>query len=369
MHLNKPSHDLVVELINKDNNRNFPPADLVIDQFTTVNGGTAYNTRARLTPRPGTRYAGGMFITYRRLDLNVALTSDEEGALEITVPNDGYINTVELCERLNQMYDLQMGAVDVVNQPLNLSVLPAQIVLQANANSPVWFGQRVIKFVVGRPMYSTTFTSTLLDGFTMPTADVSALTDPLSQRNVAVSFVDGSGNLRYGTGQLAGGFIVTANSEIEVASCARINRVIIAPNSDNEYTVAVGTSNDWSVLLSCGLLAGGDLAALYSLSVVITNPDDSVLTLKLERQSDNTYAAVNTALGISVPLQYTDPTAPYAVTQGSLGMRALASYLGTTIKSSSGTPLGVFAVRVQARRINSVAPRVMASYLVKAVNG
>jgi hypothetical protein len=374
MALNKPSHELVVDLINTDNTTTFTYDNLIIDEVIPFSGTNGINTRARVIPEEGIPYSGFQYMHYRRLDLAVEMQPDEgSGDLEIMVPNDGFVDTYEVCERLNVTYALQLGSDDVVYAPLDLSTLPVTIDLVAKSTSQAWVGQRSITFVVGRPMYSTTFSSTTLDGFVMPSSDVSSLTGPTASTNVAPTFSDGAGHLRLlsgGNTTLSNvGFCVTTNGEVEVAGAIRVTAVEVIPDSDNTYTVTLGGTQNWYVWVSLGMLAEtASLTAQYTPCVVITGPDGTSLMLMIEEQSDHTFKLVNTDYGISVDFQtpFTSP-APYAVMQGFVGVRQFAARLGAATLNSSGTPLGMFSVRVQARRKDSITPRVIASFNAKVL--
>lgn len=369
MDYNKPSHQLVVDLINLDNNWNFAYGDLLLPDPVAVNI-HGRNTEVYVTGAPGSGYTGSRVIHYNRLDMaEVMETNDPEGLL-VMVPNDGFVDTGEITERLNRMFNLGLAPSDVVVEELVNITLPYDYTLRAHAQSLAWRGTLPIQLVVDRPMWSDAVSTTRLDGLHYPDADVSALTTPVTTNNATLSFKNGENEMLYSADLPASGFVTSTNSEIEVAGCARVGSggTAITPNSERTYTLPLSGQSTWCLPISIGLLsmdAGFMTPDLYDACVKITCPDDSELVLTLVRNGMN-YTLVNTEKGISLDVDYM--AADGSVYQTTIDMATLKPHLGTITSNASGAPLGVYMIRVQARRKNSIAPRVLSTFLVQAGN-
>ena len=78
------------------------------------------------------------------------------------------------------------------------------------------------------------------------------------------------------------------------------------------------------------------------------------------------YTLVNTDKALSLPVEPTDANG--AQLTAKVSMKALEAHLGTIMRSAQGVPLGSYTLRLQARRINTIAPRVLASATAKVTN-
>ena len=364
-HLNKPSEELVLDLINVANNRSFTLTDVNI-RDPIVHAENGKNTRAIAEGIPGSGYVGSDVIFYNRLDLNTAMPNNDQDGLFLYVPNDGPVDTYEVCDRLNKMFNYQIGPEDVVYAPVDSETLPVEVTIQALPGSLAWTGQKVMTLVADRPMWGSTFSSLVLNGFNVPTGDVSALTDPVATGNSSPTFVN-AGNLLFGTSLPATGMLKSTNSELEVALSVRVGdgSVVTVPDADNAYNLTLLGESTWKMIFSVGLLAGGVLDDLYSTCVIVTRPDNSTYTFTLQRDGAG-YTLVNAADSLSIPMEYA--AGDLSVTQGALDAATIGAFLNAAGSGGGGAPLGLYSVRIQARRKNSVAPRLLATILVKAYN-
>lgn len=366
MSLNKPSELLVIDLINNDNGRTLTDAQVNIRNARPYSGARNRNTQAVAEGIAGQGYYGTQSLFYNRLSLNEVLVNNDPEGLELMVPNDGQIDTVEVCDRLNRMFNLQLREQDVVKTSVDTSTLPASITLQAHADSLAWIGTKAMTFVPDRPMWSPTFTGLTLSGFLFPAADVSGLTDPVATANGDPTFQNEEGELMFGTDVPAGAMLMSTNTELELGVGARnADGSIVTPDSDNAYTLNLQTQATWKLVYSVGLLDEGDLSDLYSTCMVITRSDSTTCTLVLKK-TGAVYEWECVDKGVLISVDHTDGDG--GLVQGFLDAETLREALTPTANSSAGAPLGVFSVRLQSRRKNSVAPRLIATILVKATN-
>lgn len=365
MHLNKPSKELVLDLINEANGRSltFVEVDIVNPQPYAGNR----NTQATVFGREGTDYTGSKQLFYDRLDLEVAFPNNDPDGLELMVPNDGPTDVLEVCERLNRMFEYQIGLEDIVNTPVDYEALPAVVTVEAKPTSLAWYGQKTLTLVPDRPFWKDTFSSFQLDSFELPNGDVSGLTDPIATPNAVVSFHTTEDELLFDTGLPAGGFLSATNSELELALTARVDAgaSVTAPDTDGSYNLPLLTESTWCLVYSVGLLDGGDLRDLYSTCIVLTRADTTSCTLKLiEHEGGLAWHCDD--MDLTVPVDYISVDGD--VIQGRIDAGAIRDALLPAGNSGGGAPMGLFTFRLQARRQNSIAPRVMSTILVKAYN-
>lgn len=364
MSLNKPSEELVLDLINEANDRTLTLNQVNIrdPEAFSFNG---RNTRA-MAEGIGNGYFGNYRIYYDRLHLDTALPNNGPEGFELMVPNDGFVDTVEVCERLNQMFDYQISEDDIIRTAIDTSQLPATATIYAKGSSLAWVGQKTMTFVADRPFWKDTFSEFTLDSFVMPTGDVTGLTDPVATGNAIPTFKDGS-NMLFGTDVVAGGMLISTNTELEVGIGARAGtgQAVVTPDVDNVYNLSLLGSTTWKLVHSLGYLNNGVLDDGYSICIVITRPDNSTYTLGLEKAGED-YFWVGENPTVTVPVGYISEDG--GVVQGFIDAEEIRTVLQPTANSSAGAPLGVYSVRLQARRKNSVAPRLIATILVKAYN-
>ena len=366
MHLNKPSEELVIDLINEANGRTF--TNVEIDVHTPQSHShEGRNTRATVQGIEGNGYYGQQTVYYNRLHLDSAMPNNDPEGLELMVPNDGFVDTVELCDRLNRMFNYQLGPDDVIYEPVDASQLPVTVTLKASLGSLAWTGQKVMSLVPDRPMWVDTFSSQVLTGFQLPSADLTGLTEPTSNNNALTSFRTGEDALLFGTGLPAGGFLMTTNSELELSLSARAGAGVgvSVPDSDNIYSLNLLTESTWCLVYSVGRLDAASLMALYDVCIVLTRSDNSSCMLILQQGTEGLEWYCS-EFDITVPVEHV--SLDEAIVQGRIDAETIRAALLPLGSSGNGAPLGLFTVRMQARRKNSLAPRVMSTVLVKAYN-
>lgn len=363
--MDKPSKELVVDLINADTGRQFAYGEVTFDDPYTVN---LHNRNTEVIVRGvlDAGYTGAKILHYNRIHMTEAMLPSEPEGVELMVPNDGFITTGEIAERLNQMFGLALEPEDFVDVDLEITSLPMSVQLTANPVSLAWRGGLAVSLVQDRPMFDDAVTDHNLDGFEVPTGDVSGLVDPTVVPNILVTFQ--SGNVLDMGSVPSGGFMVCSNSELELSAAARANGGMVATIADSEgYLLQLGSNSTWCIPLSVGLLnpqPGQKVTDLYDVTLAITCPDNSVVNFTLEyNEQDEIYELVGTGATI-IAGQYSGVDGD--VFQHMFDMATITHLLGSVLTGPGGAPLGLYTARFQARRLNSMAPRLLTTFLVRA---
>lgn len=371
-HLSKPSKELVIDLINKAN----PKIHLGYDDVDVENPlqapvGTVRNTIVTLRGRvnaEGIGYRNTRNIRYDRLSLPVKIPPNEGSTTEVMVPNDGPESKLDICARLNKTYDIMLGPDDIVDGPVDSSVLPVTVTIAAKASSLAWTGSIKVELTPARPMYKGTFSSLTMDGLPAPTVHDAALDTPTVQTNHAPTFVTDGKLHQPGDGAYpADAFVVGSNPEIEVAVAPRVGTGAAATAPDatgHTYALQLADAADWALMLSIGSLANPavPVESNYNVQVQVTGPAGSTLTLNLIKDATG-YALVSGTKSLR-----TLTAVDAGTLQGALSMADLVSALGQHPSNAAGGALGDYAVRVIAHRRNTIVPMVLAACKVHVVN-
>lgn len=368
-HLTKPSKELVVDLINEAGQQLFLNVENLDFETPIPSGVPARNTNIVAVGVMATGFRGRRTLRYNRLDLGVKMPPTEGGATELMVPNDGPESKMDIIPRLNKMFDLHIDAVDIVDGPVDSTVLPVTVTIAANPASLAWIGSVKIELTPDRPLYKDTFSSFALDGLPVPGTGGAGLDSPTVATNVSPSFTNG-GNL-YNPGNStypATHFVVSSNAEIEVAAAPRVGNgdVAVAPDSSGiNYNLALAGANDWKVMISIGSKQDPvvDILEGYRLYLEATGPDGTVASFDIAR--DETGLAF---LHKTLPPRRQITDLETGLAQGALSVGDISSVLGTIIRNGAGAPLGQYKFRVFARKVNAVVPRVLASFAVGVIN-
>jgi len=374
-HLTKPSNELIYDLIlkaNPDLMGKLQIGHLSFDAPIPQQPGSSTNSSvvARgLANAQGIGYRGARTFRYDRLNMAVKMPPDDAQTLEVMVPNDGFETKLEVVDRLNKKYDLMIGAADIVDGPVDVSVLPAKTTIVAKASSLAWTGQLTINFVPDRPFYKDTFSTQVLDGLPMPEVTDPALDTPVASSNLSPTFAVDGKLYQPGDGAYpADHFAVSRNPEVEVALAPRIGtgEVATAPTAGFEYALTLAGAADWMLCYSVGSREepAVDVLQRYRIIAQITGPDGSELMLTVTSIDDALwFANADQSIKIAVTTAVGD-----LVLQGALSMNELSAKLGEVMRNGAGAPLGKYTLRLMARRINSVVPRVLASCAARVIN-
>lgn len=368
-HLNKPSKELIVDLINEAGQELFLSTENLDFETPVPSGVPARNTNIVAVGVMSSGFRGRRTLRYTRLDMGTAMPPTEGGATELMVPNDGPESKLDIIPRLNQMFSLKLAAEDIVDGPVDSTVLPVTVNIAANPASLAWIGTVKIELTPDRPLYKDTFSSFALDGLPVPGTGGAGLDAPTVATNQSPSFLS-SGNLyQPGNGAYpATNFVVSTNSEIEVAASPRVGNgdVAVAPDSSGyNYNLALAGANDWKVMIALGSkeTPAVDFLLKYRVWLGVTGPDGTEATFEILR--DETSIAL---VGMGLPARRTLSEISPGLVQGPISVGDISSVLGTVLRNGAGAPLGQYKFRVFARRTNTVVPRVLTSFAVGVIN-
>lgn len=367
-HLNKPSAELVLDLINSDNNRSLTDEEVRIVNPQNYVGNR--NTQATVEAIDGAGYSGERTVYYNRLDLDVALRNNDPEGLALMVPNDGPVDTLEVADRLNVMFEYQIGPDDIVLEPVDTSTLPVEITIEAKTTSLAWYGSKTLTLELDRPLWEPTFSSTILGGFVFPDADVSELTEPTVMFDQTSSVTTPSGYLMAEAERPATHVTQVENGELvlELAVRPGDGTYSIEQDEDGLYELQVGTESTWSLLITGQLPATQVITDLYDTTLVLTAPDNLMATFAIERD-DGVYTLVNDDLQVRVPMGYS--ASDGSAFQGLVEITYLIDAMGGLTENNTndnGALLGIYSAQLQARRKNSLVPRLTTSATIEALN-
>ena len=366
MHLKKASSELVFDLINRDNEHRFLSRDFTFN-VPQPSGDPQRNTQLLLygQQHAGVGYTDEVTVFYNRLDLAAAMPPLEPEGVVVMVPNDGFVEAAEITDRLNRMYNLALDSSDIQDETLSITEYPASYTLRAHPESLAWQGEVVLQIYPDRPMFEDTFESTVLDGFNPPPRSSAGLLEPVVLFDQVIGLRQDDELLYRHAGQalMPDGFIVSHNGELTIGLSPRIGeftsgRLI----NGNGYDLPIGPGESWAMVLSLHCLdASSDvpnLIASYECLLEITDASSQTRTLRLVLEDGALVWEVPTAGG------------PVFATTG-ITLHDGHSYQGlldmTALLPQMGLPtLGSYRIRFQARRLNSIAPRLITSFFINA---
>lgn len=165
--LNQPSKQIVLDLLNRDNNRSLTLSDVDFDNFVALAPEYSRNTKARVVALTNSGYSGEREIYYNRLDLATFFSNTTPAILS----NDP-VSTHNALSLINSTYNLQLSEIDIIGE----SIFGDSWVFKASPDSPVWIGQ-VTVIITPRTddNYIDLFDDIAVEtlgGFTGPTFDV-----------------------------------------------------------------------------------------------------------------------------------------------------------------------------------------------------
>lgn len=146
MLLNKPSAELLIDLINSTNKTRFQPADLNVTrpQPATLEGYSFVNSMVVATGTGTTAYQGPEQLHYRRVDLELLLLTKNR---VFTIDNGGADFTMaDLLPQINARYGLALSLDDVINGSWSQSATDeVDVILEARSQSYVYIGASLLK--------------------------------------------------------------------------------------------------------------------------------------------------------------------------------------------------------------------------------
>lgn len=149
--------EILVQLINVENNRNFKITDLDLSSVSIapdpVSGRPAYNnvrTSIGVAAATGSGYKGGVTVKYNRVPLRSVFPTTDAADVRYPVSSDQHqlnsrVNLVDILADINAKYAINIRAEDVFDVPLPVfkgppPYDPAYVRLEMQAGSKVFHG-------------------------------------------------------------------------------------------------------------------------------------------------------------------------------------------------------------------------------------
>lgn len=379
MSLSKKSQDLILDLINAANPQMDEQLSFDIIEFDepAVNTDEDRNTAVLVSAKADTKYAGEVTVKYDRLDIQKLFT--DAGYPIVEVNAKGILNSTGLLAELNETWGLALDEDDIVAEALPTE-LPADYTLKIKPTSFAWLGELTMKLGDGKPQLSEIIIQTVLDGLKYPTGDVSDLIRPVLVFNSKVSnaFTEEAAGLVLNVGDLPNEhLIVVNNAELENAISVVIDgETGLAPTDGAipSYVLEVGADKNWSFVLSSGLIdtsKGAALLGLYRVQLTVETLDHAKkarLQLAAGAEPGSTvWKLVDDAgvVGAEVALDAAFDGDGNLFVQGMSQALDLGGTLVEIPANAVGAALGDFYIALEGRRLDSIAPRVLAQVNVK----
>lgn len=148
MAINKPSAELLLDLININAAKKPVPTEFEAGDFTFENPETMpydakRNTSVVLTPAG----ASGKLSKPTRVFYNRVRLSDLNEGDVLDLPDEGFTSTEDLLEAINTLFSAELQADDIVVAAIPAGALPKGVTLAANPNSLGYIGQLQIQLI------------------------------------------------------------------------------------------------------------------------------------------------------------------------------------------------------------------------------
>ena len=142
MQLNKPSKDLLVEMVNRDWKKSYAVADVTFVNLEIMPYDAERNTGATIKSTTGTTpLAEPKKIYYDRLSLTWYLEHILGEGVVPAIEDVGYVTTADLLDDINALLDTGLTVDDIIDEPIADASYPRDVVIRANPTSLVWIGQ------------------------------------------------------------------------------------------------------------------------------------------------------------------------------------------------------------------------------------
>jgi len=126
--LAKPGHEILVDLINKDNQTDYSYDDLSFSRVQAIPGGDPYNTSVDVSH---VTRSGSVTVEYNRLSLTQFFAG-----VSVEVPEQGYLDIVEALAEVNSRFGLLLDETHVQNEDLSfIESYPHTVTVYAQSDS------------------------------------------------------------------------------------------------------------------------------------------------------------------------------------------------------------------------------------------
>lgn len=364
MSLSKKSKILILDLINENNPQFEEKLSFDVVEFAdpAVHAEDDRNTSVVVGSLEDSPYAGDATVMYDRLDLQKLFTDAGYPVVEIKAV--GLATSLELLPYLNETFALALDEDDIVSEALPAGdVYPKAYTLKVKPTSFAWLNELAISLIDGKPQLSDIIVKTVLDGLKYPTGDVSDLIRPVIKFNVpaAAIFAEADDAAVLLGGGVNAHFISANNAELEIDLRVDFNNEAVVPVDGPIPTATVDdteSGNGWAVFAMTGLLDVEKAAEVISLYRV---------TLSLESVATSTtkrLQLVETAGVLAWHFVEVDGTVgiKYINAIERLDGRVTMQLLDpvTIFGDGPDSIYGLVHLRLEARRLDSIAPRLLA---------
>ena len=138
-----PSRALVYNLINRDNNTNFNPTDVALDNLRPYSKTDDFrDTALDVVGVEEEGMSGRVTVYYRRIDIAKAF-----GNVDLQIHWDGQSDTLAVMQAVNALYGTRFDADDVEIAYFNPNTLPLTVNVQMRDSSLAWTGSVPVRLV------------------------------------------------------------------------------------------------------------------------------------------------------------------------------------------------------------------------------
>lgn len=173
-----PSRALVYNLINRDNNTNFNPTDVALENLRPYSKTDDFrDTALDVVGVEEEGMSGRVTVMYRRIDIAKAFAK-----VELRVRWDGQSDTLAVMQAVNALYGTRFDADDVEVTYFNPNVLPLTVNVQMRDSSLAWQGSVPVTLVAFSQSLSTAIQLVTDPVFDYPTGQSVKAQGPLYLR-------------------------------------------------------------------------------------------------------------------------------------------------------------------------------------------
>lgn len=339
-HLNKPSKDLVLELINKANTETLAKPltfeDVDFSNPRQVEDGLeGRNTEIDVSLKESSNELDTVPVSYWRIALAELFMNDNALLPSMSAPS----NVTELITALNNFHGLALSLEDVEDETFANTDLPMTITLKALPGSFAYTGE--VDLTISRALDSL-IVNAELDGLKLPEQPQLTLGE--------ISFVKENGDLLVGTGLKTPTMLSMSNSELEVFIGAHrrgAGDAYVEPTG-SDYTIELDDSRLWSFTFGLGLLdetRGSVVTDLYDVKLNISNGTDEFEFYLAESEGSLVWSIAELADPV---ITDNAPTDSLLVAQNSQQLQWYAQAFTEVTQNTAGALLGEFTFKLTA---------------------
>ena len=349
MELNKIGKDLVLELLNRDNNKNYNFNHIVFGVPKALPVSPDYrNTEVKVTAKLGGPYRGEEYITYWRLHLDEVLVGTNTEIMA-----EGITNTLELLDILNKRYNLKLSPEDVVIEAIDTTILPKKYMLRTKLDSYAYIGQVELSLIDSKLELKEVLPINFLPNGFYPSKTEMTLG--------GLSFLTSNGKLLSAPKFTGSNAYQCNNGELEIYAGIHIQDPTyeILP-VDGTYEFVLDPLYTWELDVGFGLLSserGVDVLALYELSANIAYADGGSVDMAVVTDSNNDVGWSILGSLPSIDFLYARGR---EVLADSIDLGWLKDIVRHAVANQAGSLYGTWTIRIEAKPIKSIGLKPLA---------